>query len=160
MKRREFLGIGFGAIVGLPLSLSAIDFRKEKPDAWTEKNVYDGEKATTKGVEAAIKDLYGDVKVAESKDIKIKLPKVANNGGQVPVAFKTDIPAKTVAVFQNVNPESLVAVYDINDNMVIDYFLKIKMKKSGSITVVVEGKDGKYYMASKSLEVALGGCEG
>ena len=160
MKRREFLGFGLTALAGLPLGLSALDYRKEKPTAWTEKNVFDGEKPTTKGIDAAIKDLYGDVKVEESADVKIKLPKVANNGGQVPVAFKTDIPAKTVAVFQNVNPECLVAVYDINDNMVIDYFLKIKMKKSGNVTVVVEGKDGKYYMASKSIEVALGGCEG
>jgi len=159
MKRREFFGFGLTAVLA-SLPLSATDFRKEKPKAWTEKNVFDGKKPTMKGIEAAIKDLYGDVKVAESKDIKIKLPKVANNGGQVPVAFKSSIDAKTVAVFQDVNPECLVAVFDINENMVIDHFLKIKMKQSGEVAVVVEGKDGKYYMAKQSIEVALGGCEG
>jgi hypothetical protein len=34
------------------------------------------------------------------------------------------------------------------------------MAKSGSITVVVQGQDGKLYSAKQSLEVALGGCEG
>jgi len=157
MKRRKFLGL---SLLVAAAGLNALDFRKEKPAAWTEKNVFDGEKPTQQGIDAAIKDLYGDVKLTESSDVKIKLPKVANNGGQVPVAFKSSIDAKTVAVFQDVNPECLVAVYELNDNTVLDYFLKIKMKKSGSIYVVVEGKDGKYYMAKQSIEVALGGCEG
>ena len=34
------------------------------------------------------------------------------------------------------------------------------MKQSGTISVVLEGKDGKFYRADKSLQVALGGCEG
>jgi hypothetical protein len=34
------------------------------------------------------------------------------------------------------------------------------MGKPGSITVVVEGQDGKLYAAKKSLDVAKGGCEG
>ncbi len=158
MKRREFFGLGLTALVAT-LPLSANDLRKEKPSAWIEKNVFDGKKPTMTGINAAIKDLYGDVKVEES-GIKLKLPKVANNGGQVPVAFKSSIDAKSVAVFQDVNPESLVAVFEINDNMVVDNFLKIKMKQSGDVAIVVEGKDGKYYMAKKSIEVALGGCEG
>jgi hypothetical protein len=34
------------------------------------------------------------------------------------------------------------------------------MAKSGTIKIVVLGTDGKLYSATKSLEVALGGCEG
>ena len=159
MKRREFLGLGLIAIAGLPMSLSATDFRKTKPNAWTEKNVYDGDKPTTKGVEAAIKDLYGDVKPIE-EGVSIKLPKVANNGGQVPVQFKVDKDVKTVALFQDVNPECLVAVYEVNENIIPEFFVKIKMKQSGDVIVVAEGKDGKFYMGKQSIEVALGGCEG
>ena len=159
MKRRDFLGFGLTALAA-SLPLSATDFRKEKPNAWTEKNVYDGKNPTLKGIDAAIKDLYGDVKVEDSDKIKITLKSPANNGGQVPVKFSTDIPAKTIALFQDVNPECLVAVYEMNDNMVADYFVKIKMKQTGHIVVVVEGKDGKYYKAKGSIDVALGGCEG
>ena len=158
MKRRDFLGFGLTALVA-SLPLSAIDFRKEKPNAWTEKNVYDGDKPTMKGIEAAIKDLYGDVKVEDSADVKLK-PKSTNSGAQLPIQFGTTIPAKTIALFQDVNPECLVAVYEINDNMVADYFIKIKMKQSGNVVVVVEGKDGKSYKAQASVNVPLGGCEG
>jgi len=148
MKRRNFLGLGLATLATLPVALSAVDFRKEKPDTWTAKSVED-----------SIKKLYGDVK-AEEKGVKLKAPDVASNGGAIPVSVKTDIEAKTVAIFQDVNPESTVAVYTVPEGQPVDYSLKIKMKKSGTITVLVEGKDGKFYSAKKTLEVALGGCEG
>jgi len=94
------------------------------------------------------------------KDVKLKLPKVASNGGAVPLKFSTKIPAKTVAVFQDSNPESAVAVYTVGKYDLTNYSLKIKMAKSGTITIVVEGLDGKLYAAKQSLEVAAGGCEG
>ncbi len=148
MKRRNFLGLGLATIATLPAALSAIDFRKEKPDTWTAHTVED-----------SIKKLYGDIKL-EEKDVKLKAPDVASNGGAIPVSVKSSVDAKTVAIFQDVNPESTVAVYTVPEGQPVDYAIKIKMKKSGTITVVVEGKDGKFYSAKKTLEVALGGCEG
>lgn len=159
MKRREFLSFGAATLAIAPALLSAKDFRKEKPDVWTTKNVYDGDKPTEKGVEEAIKKLYGDVK-PEEKGIKLKTPEVANNGGQIPIGIKSDIAAKTVAVFQDVNPESAVAVFTVPDGQPVDYLIKIKMKKTGTVTVILEGKDGKFYKASNHFKVALGGCEG
>jgi len=149
MERRKFLGLSVLAVAVLPASLSAIDFRSTKPDAWKAKSV-----------DAAVEKLYGKVALVDSKDIKLKIPKVASNGGAVPVGIKSSIDAKTVAVFQDVNPESAVAVFTVSEGQPIDYLIKIKMKKSGSITIVAEGKDGKFYKTSKSIEVALGGCEG
>jgi len=137
------------AVAAMTVSLSATDFRAEKPDAWTAKDV-----------SSAIKALYGDVKPTESGDIKLKAPKVASNGGAIPVSIKTDIPAKSIAIFQDVNPESAVAIFEVPEGAKANFSLKIKMKKSGSITAVVEGKDGKFYTTKLSLEVALGGCEG
>ena len=148
MKRRNFLGMSLATLAVLPAALNAVDFRKEKPDTWTAKKQDD-----------AIKKLFGDIK-AEEKGVKLKAPDVASNGGAIPVSIKSDVDAKTVAVFQDVNPESTVAVFTVPEGQPVDYALKIKMKKSGTITVIVEGKDGKFYSAKKTLEVALGGCEG
>jgi sulfur-oxidizing protein SoxY len=136
------------AVAAMTASLSATDYRAEKPDAWTAKDV-----------PSAIKALYGEITPAEG-DIKLKAPKVASNGGAIPVSVKTDIPAKSIAIFQDVNPEATVIVFDVPEGTKADFSLKIKMKKSGSITAVVEGKDGKFYETKLSLEVALGGCEG
>jgi sulfur-oxidizing protein SoxY len=148
MDRRKFLSLSMVAAAVLPASLSAIDFRATKPDAWTAHTVAD-----------AIKALYGDIK-PEEKGVKVKAPKVASNGGQIPVTVESDIDAKTVALFQDANPEAAVCVYDVQEGSIVDYQCKIKMKKSGTITAVLEGKDGKFYTGKVTLEVALGGCEG
>ena len=148
MDRRKFLNLSVFAILALPASLSAVDFRETKPDTWTAKTVED-----------AIKAQYGDIK-AEESGVKVKAPTVAANGGAVPVTVKSDISAKTVAIFQDANPEAAVAVFTVAEGGIVNYTLKIKMKATGKITAVVEGTDGKFYMGSQSLEVAKGGCEG
>jgi len=137
------------AVAAMTASLSATDYRAEKASAWTAKTV-----------ETAIEGLYGKITPTESADIKLKAPKVASNGGAIPVSVKTDIPAKSIAIFQDVNPEAAVAIFEVPEGTEANFSLKIKMKKSGSITAVVEGKDGKFYSTKLSLEVALGGCEG
>jgi len=137
------------AVAAMTVSLSATDYRAEKPEAWTAKTV-----------PTAIEALYGKITPTESADIKLKAPKVASNGGAIPVSVKTDIPAKSIAIFQDANPEATVVVFDVPEGTYADFSLKIKMKKSGTITTVVEGKDGKFYTTKLSLEVALGGCEG
>jgi len=149
MERRKFLGLGLAAVALAPATLSALDFRAEKPDTWKAHTVND-----------AIKALYGDVKITESSDISLKIPKVASNGGAIPVSIKTSIDAKSVALFQDANPESAVAVFNVVEGTIPEYSTKIKMQASGAITVVVQDKAGNLFSISKKLEVALGGCEG
>lgn len=150
MERRKFLGLGvFAAAAAFaPATLSAEDYRKTKPGAWTAHTVED-----------AIAKLYGTSTMIE-QGVTVTTPDVAANGGAVPVDFSSDIAAKSVAVFQDANPESAVCVFTLTENSVIDFSIKIKMKQSGTITVVVEGRDGKLYSGKKTLSVALGGCEG
>ena len=149
MERRKFLGLGLAAVAVMPATLSALDFRVEKPAAWTAHKVPE-----------AIKALYGDAAPAESADISLKIPKVASNGGAIPVSVKTSIDAKSVAIFQDANPESAVAVFNVAEGMIPEFSTKIKMQASGAITVVVQDKSGNLFITSKKLEVALGGCEG
>jgi sulfur-oxidizing protein SoxY len=150
MQRRTFLSMAAGAfaLAAVPASVRAEDFRKSKPTVWTAHTVED-----------AMKAMYGKTETV-AEGVTVVAPDVASNGGAVPVDVKSDIDAKTVAIFQNVNPESAVIVYDLSDSSIIDFSIKIKMKASGTITAVVEGKDGKLYSGSKTLDVALGGCEG
>ncbi len=148
MDRRKFMSLSMVAAAVLPASLSAIDFRETKPDVWTAHTVAD-----------AIKALYGDITPEES-GIKLDVNPVQPSGGAIPVDIASDIPAKTVALFQDANPEAAVAVWDVQEGGIVEFMTKIKMKKSGTVTVILEGRDGKFYTAKASLEVALGGCEG
>ncbi len=153
MERRSFLSLGALVVVAttVPSILSAVDFRATKIGAWegdSSHNVID-----------AMKALYGTSNTIK-KGVKLRIPKIASSGRSVPVNIKSDIDAKSVALFQNINPESLVAVWTVPENGIINYDIKIKMKATGKMTVVVEGKDGKLYSITKALDVAIGGCEG
>ena len=149
MERRKFLGLGLAAAALVPASLSAVDFRSTKPDTWTAHNVADGVKA-----------LYGDIKTVDG-DLTVKAPKIASNGGAIPVTIKSSLELKSLAIFQDANPESAVVVFTIPaGTKKINYMTKIKMKASGEITIIGEGVDGKFYKTTQKLEVALGGCEG
>jgi sulfur-oxidizing protein SoxY len=159
MERRKFLSMTLGALAlaVVPASVRAEDFRKSKPLVWSAKTVDD-----------AMKAMYGTTEFT-AKGVKLKAAgesfdsgklAVASSGGAIPVDFSTDIPAKTIAVFQDANPEAAVCVITTNKYSVNNYSIKIKMGKPGSITIIVEGQDGKLYGAKQTLDVALGGCEG
>ena len=153
MQRRKFLSLsGLAAVAAMtPSAANAVDFRKTKPTVWTAHTVEDG-----------IAAMYGTAATTES-GIKITMPDVAANGGAVPINIKSDIDAKSIAIFQDANPESAVAAFTVHANSIIDYDLQIKLKSDGTpitVTVIAEGKDGKLYSGKNTLTVALGGCEG
>ena len=151
MNRRSFLNFA-GSLVALsviPINLSADDYRKLKPTVWEATNIDDATKA-----------LYGIKVPIETDKIKIKVPKINSSGAKVPVTFETSIDAKTIALFQDANPESAVAVFDVGPYDVKKYGAKIKMAKDGVVMGLVEGTDGNIYMAKTATKVAAGGCEG
>jgi sulfur-oxidizing protein SoxY len=152
LNRRKFLGLGVGVAVAamIPASLSATDFRKTKPAAWR------GENATK--IDSAMKELYGTSNTTKGK-VKLKAPAIAENGALVPIQISSKLAGKSVAVFQDANPESLVAVFTVPNNGIIDYKLRIKMAKTGTVKVVVNA-DGKLYSASTIVKVTAGGCGG
>ena len=151
MNRRNFLSFAGSAIAlsVIPMNLSAEDFRKSRPSVWTAHTIEDAQKA-----------MYGLKTPIESDQIKISVPKINSSGGAVPIKFETTIDAKTIALFQDANPESAVAVYDVNIYDLKKYEVKIKLEKDCTVMVLVEGTDGKIYMAKATTKVAAGGCEG
>jgi len=150
MERRNFLSMTLGALAlaTVPASVQAEDYRKTKPAVWSAHTVDD-----------AIKAMYGSNELV-MEGVSLTAPDVASNGGAIPVDFSTDKDIKSIAVFQDANPEAAVLAITTNKYSVNTYSIKIKMGKSGTITIVAEGTDGKLYAAKKTLDVALGGCEG
>lgn len=153
MNRRKFLTLSVATALTLPMASWAIDYRAEKPAVWTAKSVKD-----------AVNALYGDIELKKSNKVTLKMPKVSSNGGAVPIGISTDIDAKSVALFQDCNPESAVAVWSVPKNGIVDYKTKLKIKtlengNPSTVFVVVEGRDGNYYSTHATITVA-GGCEG
>ena len=152
MERRKFLGLGIGvaAVAMIPASLSAVDFRATKLSAFKGPN--------SKTVDGAMKELFGTSSTTESK-VKLKAPDIAENGAVIPIEISSKLAGKTVAVFQDANPETLVAVFTVPANGLIDYKMRIRMGKTGKVIAVVN-VDGKLYSGSKSVKVTAGGCGG
>jgi sulfur-oxidizing protein SoxY len=150
MERRNFLSMTLGALAlaTVPASVKAEDYRKTRPAVWTAHTVDD-----------AIKAMYGSTDLI-MEGVNLTTPDVASNGGAIPVDFSTNKDIKSIAVFQNANPEAAVMAITTNKYSVNKYSIKIKMGKPGTVTIVAEGTDGKLYAAKKTLDVALGGCEG
>ncbi len=148
MNRRNFLGLGLGvlAVSMAPSTLSAVDFRKDKPNAWTADKV-----------DIAIKEIFGTNATSEGK-VKLKAPDIAENGAVIPVTVSAKSGLK-VAILQDANPETLVAVFTVPKGGIIDYSVRIKMAKTGNVYAIVED-GGKLYKASKQVKVTIGGCGG
>lgn len=149
LNRRKFLGLGLGAlaVATIPNNLSAEDFRATKPKAWTATKV-----------DEAVKEIFGTTATVEG-GISLNAPDIAENGAVIPISFKTDLKANKIAVFQDSNPESAVAVFTVHDGAVLDYAFRIKMAKSGKVTVIAD-VDGKLHSVSKEIKVTIGGCGG
>jgi predicted secreted protein len=70
---------------------------------------------------------------------------IAQDPQNIPIGIKSDIKAKSVAIFQDANAKSLTAIIDTDENSIIDYELNIIMERKGTVFVVIEGLDGQLY---------------
>ncbi len=108
----------------------------------------------------AMVDLLGDVTLIED-GIKFVCPKLAENGGSIPIGIVSNIDAKRVMLFSLGDSGDLELTAEFNEtpHSIIDYSLRIKMHHSFDVQVVIEGKDGKFYSAKRYIDVSIGGGE-
>jgi sulfur-oxidizing protein SoxY len=97
---------------------------------------------------------------AESADIAITAPDIAENGAVVPVAVASKIPnTQAVYILVEKNPNMLAAGFNIPQGTSADIATRIKMGQTSNVYAVVKA-DNKFYVASKEVKVTLGGCGG
>jgi sulfur-oxidizing protein SoxY len=107
----------------------------------------------------ALKSL-GAVSAADSKDIVIDAPQIAENGAVVPVEITSNVPnTKSIVVLVEKNPFPLVAKFDFLEGAVPFVKVNVKIGESSNVRVLAEA-GGKYYAAVKEVKVTIGGCGG
>ncbi|MBC7733079.1 MAG: thiosulfate oxidation carrier protein SoxY [Bacteriovorax sp.] len=111
-----------------------------------------------KTMDEALKALGGTP--ADSNDIIITSPDIAENGAVVPVAVTSKLP-KTQEIYLVVenNPFPLTAGFMIPAGTDAFVSTRVKMGQSANIHAIVKA-DGKLYAARKETKVTLGGCGG
>ena len=108
----------------------------------------------------AVKALGGSAP-AESKDVTITGPDIAENGAVVPVGCATALPGvKRLLLLVEKNPNVLAAIFDVTDGIEANVNTRVKMGQSSNVFAVAMMGDGKVLYAVKEIKVTLGGCGG
>lgn len=111
----------------------------------------------SKAVAEVLKSL-GATDVAESKDIAITAPDIAENGAVVPVAVTSRIPnTQQISIVAEKNPFPLAATFDVSGGGEGYVSTRLKMGQTSDVWAVVKA-GGRYYVAKKEVKITVGGC--
>ena len=113
-----------------------------------------------KSLADAVKAL-GGAAPAESRDVTLTGPDIAENGAVVPLACACTLPGvKRLLLLVEKNPNTLAAVFDVSDAVEANFATRVKMGQSSNVFAVAMMGDGKVLFAQKEVKVTLGGCGG
>ena len=156
MKRRSFLkntlATGAAAVAvnaGLltPSTVLAAD--------WNSKAF----KAKT--TDDALNAVYGSASTADSGDIKLKAPAIAENGAVTPVTVDaTGIDGvESISILASKNPVPMCCEYTFAAGAMGYVSTRIKMGQTMNVIAVVKA-GGKLLKAEQEVKVTIGGCGG
>ena len=115
---------------------------------------------TARNVTEALK-AWGAANAADSRDIIVNAPEIAENGAKVEIDITSQIPAsQSIAIFADRNPMPLCAAIAFSGGALPYCRAQLKLAESTRIRVVVKAGDGKTYVAFREIKVTLGGCGG
>jgi sulfur-oxidizing protein SoxY len=152
-RRSVLKGTGGAAVMGVAMAAGL--FRPGS--AWAA----DWNKAAfeTKSLNDAVKAM-GGASAAESADITITSPDIAENGAVVPFTISGKLPkTQQVALLVEKNPNILAASFGIPDGTEPWVNTRVKMGQTSNVIALVKA-DGKFYYTVKEVKVTLGGCGG
>jgi sulfur-oxidizing protein SoxY len=113
-----------------------------------------------KSVQDAVKAAGGS-SLAESKDVTITGPDIAENGAVVPLGATTSLSGvKHMLILVEKNPAALVAMFHVSDSLEPSFSTRAKMGQSSDVYAVAIMNDGRALWAKKEVKVTLGGCGG
>jgi sulfur-oxidizing protein SoxY len=110
-----------------------------------------------KAIAETLKSL-GATNPAESRDIVITAPDIAENGAVVPIAVTSKIPGtQQISIVAEKNPFPLAATFDVTNGGEGYVSTRIKMGQTSDVWALVKA-DGKFYAAKKEVKITVGGC--
>ncbi|PZO18220.1 MAG: thiosulfate oxidation carrier protein SoxY [Burkholderiales bacterium] len=106
----------------------------------------------------AVKALGGTA--ANSDQVTVVAPDIAENGAVVPVGATSKLPNTTeIYLIVEKNPTPMAAGFQIPAGTAAEVQTRLKMGQSSNVFAVVRA-DGKLFSAFKETKVTLGGCGG
>ena len=119
---------------------------------------------TEEALSAAIRDAVGD-KLATDGGITLRVPALAENGGQVPLGIVVDSPMTAqdhitaIHVFASRNPTPGVATFRLTPLLArAEVQTRIRLAEDQRLIVLAETSTGRVMRASAEMRVGAGGC--
>ncbi|HTN48255.1 MAG TPA: thiosulfate oxidation carrier protein SoxY [Burkholderiaceae bacterium] len=152
-SRRNF--VQAGGVLGLMVATGLITAE----EARAQQQAWNKAAFEAKSLDETIKAL-GGTGTAQSADITLTAPDIAENGAVVPVAVASKIPnTQSIYILVEKNPNALAAGFGIPAGTDASIATRIKMGQTSNVHAVVKA-DNKFYVATKEVKVTLGGCGG
>lgn len=150
-QRRDILKAGGGlGLFGLLAAAGLI--RPEVAEAAWNKGAFDA-----KSLDAAFAAL-GAGKPADSSEIQITAPDIAENGAVVPIGVVSRIAGtEQIAILVEKNPFLLAANFEIPPGTAADIQTRLKMAETSNVYALVRA-GGRFAVARREVKVTLGGC--
>lgn len=153
LQRREALKAGGGlGLLGLLAAAGLITPGQARAE-WN-KAAFDA-----KTVEETLKAL-GAGTPANSADVQLTAPDIAENGAVVPVGVVSALAGvEAIAILIEKNPNPLAASFVLPAGTEATVQTRVKMGQTSDVYALVK-VGGQFLMAKKEIKVTLGGCGG
>ena len=154
-RRKVLQGTGGAAVLALASAAGLF-----KPgSAWAQAAGWNKAAFETKSLNDAVKAM-GGASAAESKDIAINSPDIAENGAVVPFTIQSKLPnTEQMALLVEKNPNIVAASFSIPQGTEPWVNTRVKMGQTSNVIALVRA-DGKFFYTVKEVKVTLGGCGG
>lgn len=109
-------------------------------------------------------EIVGDAKPAESK-VTLVLDEIAENGNNVPFEMSVESPMtaesyiKTIHLLSTANPQPAVAAFHLtplSGKAIVKG--RMRLARTQDVIALAEANDGSFLIATRRIEVTIGGC--
>jgi sulfur-oxidizing protein SoxY len=155
IRRTVLKGISASGVLAAALAAGAL-----KPTQVLAADEWNRAAFDAKEINAVLKGL-GASSTADSKDIVLTAPEIAENGAVVPVTVVSNIPdTVSIAILAIKNPLPLSGSFEFANGGVPDVQVRMRLAETTAVRAVVKTADGKFYSTQKEVKVTVGGCGG
>ena len=109
----------------------------------------------------ALNSVFGSSSAADSGDVKLKAPAIAENGAVTPITVDASgiDGVEAIAIMAEKNPMPLACEYTFGAGAVGYVSTRIRMGQTMNVVAVVKA-GGKLLKAQQEVKVTIGGCGG
>ena len=123
------------------------------------------EKGRSPAFELAYRRLLGESEPLADSSVTLELPDIPENGNTVPFHLEVASPMtvsdsiKTLYLMSTGNPQPMVAAFHFSANSGRAAVSgRMRLARSQDVVALAERSDGKFLVATRQVEVTIGGC--